>query len=369
MKDKNTKTLEKYIFDEVTKEIEEIIKTEKGAIYTYSFYIYDAFADPLNASLTLGYNTIEQLGDNVHDPHVKWGEYTDWVNDNVIEIGTYDDSKGHELIENWVKEIGLYYTEEEYAQDSDACMDKAREVTQHFIQMLVRVIQKIHRQYKLEVPIIIHQLEAYEGETEYNIQANGKALAKEFTDAIGEYSHDLYGYILYALLKLKYMPEDEKEDIYAYSLFVDDNDPRWPKATLGYNTLSHFDSVKENAKTEQEAKWNFDFWLQNNIKELCSENEPEGREIIGNYTAYKELYYTDEEFEKDKAKCLEKGKEITQFFIDKLVSIIPFIQRSCKTDKPIIIHKSGYDKQIAALNEKANGEEKVKEFVAWIETL
>ncbi|MCX2680051.1 hypothetical protein OOZ15_08890 [Galbibacter sp. EGI 63066] len=388
MKDQNTKELERHIFDKVTKEIEGIIKTEKDEIYAYSFFIYDAFSDPINASLTLGYNTMEHyrsvlesandgkepetLFDYITTPdddmEAKWN-YAFWLQNEIVEIGAANDSKGRELIKNWIEGIGLYYNKEESWKDRDTCMGKAREITQRFIQILVRVVRQIHQQYELNVPIIIHELTPYKGETEYNIQANGKELVKEYTDEINEYGGDLYAHIFYKLTRLSYIPEAEKEDIYAFSLFVNDDDPRHPTATLGYNTTSHFNSVKENAKTEQEAKWNLEFWLQDNQLKICTKNDIKAREPLNKYSKYKELYYTNEEYEKNKAGCLEKGKEITRFFINKLVSIIPNVQEFCNIDKPIIIHKSGYDKQVVALNVKANGEEKVKEFVVWIETV
>ena len=57
----------------------------------------------------------------------------------------------------------------------------------------------------------------------------------------------------------------DKSDIYAISLFVynfNDN-PCEPTVTLGYNTNKKYISEIKNASNEQEAKWNYAFWLQN----------------------------------------------------------------------------------------------------------
>ncbi|MCX2680055.1 hypothetical protein OOZ15_08910 [Galbibacter sp. EGI 63066] len=366
MKDKNATILEKHIFDEITKGIKEVSKTEKGEVYAYSLLIYDVLNDPINSSLTLGYNTIEHLGE-VDDPDIKW-EIAGWLKEGVVKIGTIDDSIGSELITNWIKEMGLFYTEEEAWEHEEACWNKAEEISLRFMQMLIRIIQKIHQQYRLNVPLVMYQFETFEGVTAYNIQANGKELVKEFLDTHKEYEFELYRHMSDVLMEVQEnLPKEESKDIYAYSLFIQDDDPRWPTATLGYNTWGHFNTKKESANTQQEAKWNFDFWLQNNLVELCTKNDRNGREIVEKHTKYDDLYYTDEEYNKNKAVCLEKGDKITQFFTRKLIEAVRLVQDFNFIDHPIIIHKAKYDRQTAEQNTKANGEGKVKEFVEWVE--
>ncbi len=55
-----------------------------------------------------------------------------------------------------------------------------------------------------------------------------------------------------------------KEDIYAISLFVYDwdDDPFWPTVTLGYNTEKQYQESIAETSDEDEARWNFAFWLQ-----------------------------------------------------------------------------------------------------------
>ena len=57
----------------------------------------------------------------------------------------------------------------------------------------------------------------------------------------------------------------DKSDIYAVSLYVYDmnDNPCEPVVTLGYNTIEQFQREIPNASDEQEAKWNYAFWLQN----------------------------------------------------------------------------------------------------------
>lgn len=59
------------------------------------------------------------------------------------------------------------------------------------------------------------------------------------------------------------------ENIYAISLYVfnEEDDPRRPVAVLGYNTEHQAWQSIPLASDEQEARWNYAFWLQN--EELC----------------------------------------------------------------------------------------------------
>jgi hypothetical protein len=42
-------------------------------------------------------------------------------------------------------------------------------------------------------------------------------------------------------------------------------DPRYPMITIGYNTYKNVESEKDSASGEEEAIWNFAFWLQNDL--------------------------------------------------------------------------------------------------------
>lgn len=57
----------------------------------------------------------------------------------------------------------------------------------------------------------------------------------------------------------------EKEDIYAISLYVNDeeDDPCRPTVMLGYNAEEQVMKSIKDASEEKEARWNYAFWLQN----------------------------------------------------------------------------------------------------------
>lgn len=57
----------------------------------------------------------------------------------------------------------------------------------------------------------------------------------------------------------------EASDIYVVSSFIDneDDDPRQPTLTIGYNTETQFRRSIQHAADEAEARWNYAFWIQN----------------------------------------------------------------------------------------------------------
>ena len=66
---------------------------------------------------------------------------------------------------------------------------------------------------------------------------------------------------------IKKMGKQNIKDIYAISFWKDnlEDDPRCPVITIGYNTLTQVEVAKRNASSLMEAKWNYAFWLQNEV--------------------------------------------------------------------------------------------------------
>lgn len=150
------------------------------------------------------------------------------------------------------------------------------------------------------------------------------------------------------------------DDIYAISLFVyDENDnPSEPTVTLGYNTISNYNDSIDSAWDEQEAKWNYAFWLQN--EELIfgiGETKKIIKEWVDNNFLNSTLLDEDDE------------QKITKAFVAILIEIVKelhssnFIKDKFNKEIPILIHELEYYDEIANQNIEANSYELVKEFV------
>lgn len=159
------------------------------------------------------------------------------------------------------------------------------------------------------------------------------------------------------------------KDIYAISLFVyDENDnPCKPTVTLGYNTETHFNEELSNASNEQEARWNYAFWLQNEF--LCFGIGETAKEVKV-WLKNKQLpFYDDDDEAWDDDATYDKVEVIIKLFIDELVEVVKeihqsgFLTQKFGKELPIIIHELEYYDEIAEQNIKANGRVLLEDFV------
>ena len=173
------------------------------------------------------------------------------------------------------------------------------------------------------------------------------------------------------LNSLKLIDVNTEEEIYAFSFFVydDEDDPRRPTVTIGYNTNSNFQNQINRASNEAEAKWNYAFWLQNSILEIGHEEDESGKLLVSNWISELGLNYTDQEGEEDYDSCEKKGEQITEQFTKLLTEIVKNSHISGLTEKPIIIHELEYYDKIKIQNIEANGLERVKEFTKWLDDM
>lgn len=155
-----------------------------------------------------------------------------------------------------------------------------------------------------------------------------------------------------------------EEDIYAISLFVydEDDDPCTPTVTLGYNTEAQYQDSIESAYDEQEARWNYAFWLQN--AEVCF-GVDDTAETVKAWLRENEFPCNSEDEDDEKLEL------ITKAFVDVLIQVVRELHESrVITEKfgkpiPILIHELEYYDAIAEQNIKANGSLLVKDFVAF----
>ena len=162
-------------------------------------------------------------------------------------------------------------------------------------------------------------------------------------------------------------------DIYALSFFVYDNDddPRYPVLQLGYNTLKHVADSVGSASSAEEAKWNFAFWLQNEL-EFIGAPETEDAQLQEELLRSRSLWYTDEDEEADFDRCMQIGSDITAYFVDACVRIARalhengVIEQQFSRPIPVVVHELEYYDKIAVQTQSANPVGLAKEFEDWI---
>ncbi len=181
----------------------------------------------------------------------------------------------------------------------------------------------------------------------------------------------------YQELKMAILALDgaKAKEIYAFSFWfynVDD-DPRYPTISVGYNIEKQYKNRSEEASSEQEAKWNYAYWMQNEIAEIGGEEDEDLHQLLMDT----DLYYSDEEADRAEEEdedslwelLLEKDAKIQTLFTDMVIELIKRLHKeglvAAKAGKPIpiLLHELEYYDLPISWTERANPTELIAEWV------
>lgn len=169
--------------------------------------------------------------------------------------------------------------------------------------------------------------------------------------------------------------EQIKNDIYALSFwfYTEDDDPRYPIISVGYNTNSNFKDKIASASNEKEAKWNFAFWLQDEIEKIGGADDKQLKKWFAttphfysekqNEMAEEDDELFDEILEQGSAFCDEFSEEIIlltqRLFADKIIEI------KFGKNIPVLVHELEYYDKPVSWTVRSNPKGLVDEFVNW----
>ena len=181
----------------------------------------------------------------------------------------------------------------------------------------------------------------------------------------------------YEKLKFAILSIDDKftNEIYALSLwyYIDNDDPRLPKIEFSFNTKSNVTQSIAQASDENEAKWNFAFWLQNTLTEIGGEND----ELLKNWFKTTPYYYSDidksiaRRDDKFYDRILVKASEFCDGFIEEIILLVhrlfsdKVIEKKFGQNIPILIHELEYYDKPINWTLRANPNGLVDDFVNW----
>jgi len=191
-----------------------------------------------------------------------------------------------------------------------------------------------------------------------------------FTDPMNEFETQAYESIRTALSTIAPATRD---DIYALSFHLFDvgGDPRLPCLQLGYNTLAQVAASTPSASGADEARWNFAFWLQNELAFIAEPGSTSARQFEDLVKA-RGLWFTDEDDAADFDRCTRLGEEITASFADACVHVAQalhvggVIEGVFGRPVPVIVHGLDYHEGVARRTERANPPGLAADFVDWI---
>ncbi len=164
---------------------------------------------------------------------------------------------------------------------------------------------------------------------------------------------------------------EDAPDVYVVSLFVydEEDDPRLPTVTVGFNTEAQVAETTAEASDADEARWNYAFWLQNELGVLADgERDPEGARLREEWIRGMGLWYEDEDED-------DEGGGITGRFIELTVGITRQLHADGTVTRifgrpiPVLIHELEYYDEIAEQNLRANPDGLADEFARWIEEM
>ena len=173
--------------------------------------------------------------------------------------------------------------------------------------------------------------------------------------------------------------KSEIENIYALSFWFynEDDEFHFPTIILSYNTKTNFKTNIENASDENEAKWNFAYWLQNDLEQIGGEDDQSLKKWFKNSKYYysekeNELAEDDEELFD---KLCAKGEKFNKEFIELVVKMSSELHKNGIIKKvfgksiPIIIHELEYYDKPIDWTKKGNPTGIANEFIEWVETM
>ncbi|UYQ94544.1 hypothetical protein MKQ68_05495 [Chitinophaga horti] len=166
--------------------------------------------------------------------------------------------------------------------------------------------------------------------------------------------------------------DEDTDDIYVISFYKSNisDDLRLPMLTVGYNTVTNWklSAPGEAPSYQEEAKWNYAFWLQNEELNIGGDED----DAFDAWVKTLPFYYSDEEEEADYDEAFEKGVKIQETFMHIVVSLSRrlhedgVIRKKFGRDVPVIIHELEYYDEPVAWTMKGNPDGLADEFEEWV---
>lgn len=175
------------------------------------------------------------------------------------------------------------------------------------------------------------------------------------------------------------LSEETRNDVYALSFWLYGGNEWLPSLSVSYNTCQQF--VKRQGEThnqDDEAKWNYAYWLQDEAELLgvdAYRNNQELQAWLENAPfAYTEEQYEamfDNDDENEGEDIDDKSNEFYQAFVETQIAVVQrlfaegVIARTFGKNIPVLVHELEYYDVPLAWTERANPKGLADEFLSY----
>ena len=171
------------------------------------------------------------------------------------------------------------------------------------------------------------------------------------------------------------LPEETRDDVYALSFWLCGGDEWLPSLLVSYNTRQQFVKKQgETHKQDDEAKWNYAYWLQDEA-ELLGVDAYGNNQELRTWLENAPFAYTEEQYEamfnNDDEDIDEKSDEFYQAFIETQIAVVQrlfaegVIARTFGKNILVLVHELEYYDVPLAWTERANPKGLADEFLSY----
>ena len=175
------------------------------------------------------------------------------------------------------------------------------------------------------------------------------------------------------------LPEEIRDDVYALSFWVMGGDEWLPGLSVSYNTCGQFEGKKgETLHQDDEAKWNYAYWLQDEA-ELLGVDAYRNNQELQTWLANAPFAYTEEQYEAmfdgddedESSGTDEKSGEFYQAFVETQIAVVQrlfaegVIAGTFGKNIPVLVHELEYYDAPLLWTERANPEGLADEFLSY----
>ena len=171
------------------------------------------------------------------------------------------------------------------------------------------------------------------------------------------------------------LSEETRDDVYALSFWLYGGNEWLPSLSVSYNTCQQFVKRQgETHKQDDEAKWNYAYWLQDEA-ELLGVDAYRNNQELRTWLENAPFAYTEEQYEamfnNDDEDIDEKSDEFYQAFIETQIAVVQrlfaegVIARTFGKNIPVLVHELEYYDVPLAWTERANPKGLADEFLSY----